>query len=90
MADTPRLVLIPIYPASDPDLWGYAFDAEHSGQEPAAWAWVRAGYQIEPEPGTKRFVVREPGRESTRFAHELYHESRNDSAMPIDLDPEPN
>jgi hypothetical protein len=87
MADSPRLVLIPVYAVSDPELWGYSFTPGDLGDPPAAWAWVRDGFTIEPEPGSKRFVIREPGRQSTRYAHELYHEAQNGNGLPLDLGP---
>lgn len=77
---TPAFELLPVY-TTDADPWGFTLKRT-LGDEPAAWCWVRSGWSIEAEAGTGRQLLREPGRESLRYPHELFWLSNRGQDFP--------
>jgi hypothetical protein len=76
-------MFIPIDRHSDPARWGFDFEPEAPGQDPASWAWVAEGSAIRFDPQSGRLMISEPGKQSARYAHELFFEDERRSDWPV-------
>ena len=53
------------------------------GDDPECWAWVADGTELRLDPRAGRLTVIEPGKQSARYAHELFFENERRDALPL-------